>query len=266
MNKMKKVMIYLPIVVLTVLAFGAFFAPNDPNQVDLSMKLVEPSLSFPLGTDAMGRCVLSRLLYGGRTTIGVVFVGSVMVLFVGLTVGMSIGYFGKGQNVVIESFLNALTAIPPMALLIVFVGAWGNGVVTMLVALTISLLMRVIKLVKTETELALKKAYVSCAVACGVSRGHLLVVQVLPNIIGNTIRFLTLSCGDMIMCIVSFSFIGIGFDDNVIDWGMMVSEARRVIFLKPILIIYPILAIFLSILSFNTLSFGIGRGGHDVQG
>lgn len=263
MKKLKVVMMVIPIAFVVILAVGYYFAPHDPNHVDLLLKLKPPSSVYPFGTDSLGRCVLSRLLYGGRTTLGIVLMGSFLVLSISVPVGLVLGYSGKGENVIVESLLNAFTAIPPIALLIVFVGAWGSGVLTMLTALTLSLLMRMIKLVKTETEIQRRKAYVSCAIACGVTRGHLLFVQILPNIMNNTIRFLTLSCGDMIMGIVSFSFIGIGLGDNVIDWGMMVSDARRVLFMNPALILFPIGAIFLSILSFNVISFSLAREGDE---
>ena len=102
----------LPLLVLSVCAFGFLFAPNDPELVDLTKKFLAPCSEFPLGTDNLGRCVLSRLLYGGRTTLGIVLVGSVTVSVFGTLIGLLMGGGKNGKNLVLEGVLNAVTAIP----------------------------------------------------------------------------------------------------------------------------------------------------------
>lgn len=254
-----KSVLWLCIIILIVLALGFIGAPHDPNYVNILNKFAPPSSDYPFGTDALGRCVLSRLLYGGRTTLGVVLSGAISVSFWGILIGMLIGQNKKSKHVLADSILNAFTAIPPMALLIVFIGAWGNGILTSFIALNIALLMRVIKLVKSETEIQLEKAYVMCAIASGVPRMKLLFLEILPNIIRSVIRFVALSCGDLIMSIVAFSFIGLGFGDNIVDWGSMVSDARKVLYLSPRLILYPLISILISVLAFNLLSYELER-------
>ncbi len=262
MKKAKEViLIAVPLLIILFCAFGFLFAPNNPNHVDLVVKFVEPSDKYPFGTDHMGRCILSRLLYGGKTTLGIVLIGSAIVITIGTLLGLLLGQRSKGKNLIIESLLNAVTAIPPIAYLIIFIGAWGNGILTMLTALTVSLIMRLIKLVKTKTEIEMGKAYIMGAIASGASRGNLLILHVAPNIIKDVIHYVCLSCTDMIMAIVGFSFIGIGLGDNVIDWGLMVSEARSVIIMRPDIILYPIVFIFLCTLSFNLIARAIEKGG-----
>ena len=153
-----------------------------------------------------------------------------------------------------SSLLDAVTAIPPLAYLIIFVGIWGNSIPTMLVALTVSLILRMIKLVKTQTELELDKAYVLCAVSSGASRSRVLFVHILPNIIRPLVHFLCLSCAEMIMNISAFSFIGLTLGDDVIDWGSMLSEGRSMLMTHPSLLFLPILFIFLCTLAFNLLA------------
>lgn len=236
------------------------FAPNDPNFVDLGNKLLRPGGEYPLGTDQMGRCVLSRILYGGRVTLGITMGGAALVIALGMVTGLLIGQ-GRRGSVLVESVLNAVTAIPPIAYLIVFIGAWGNGVATMLIALVMSNLMRMIKLVKTRTEQEFHRSYVLCAIASGASKAHILFVHIAPNLLREVVHFMCLSCTDMVMAIVSFSFIGLGLGDNVIDWGTMVSEARNVFIARPDIIMYPILFIFLCTLSFNLLARELERVG-----
>lgn len=260
--KNKKQIILLSILSIFILfcAFGFILAPNDPNHIDMTAKFAMPCGEYPFGTDHLGRCVFSRVLYGGKTTLGIVLIGAAIVIVVGTILGLLIGQRRNGQSVMIESVLNAVTAIPPIAYLIIFIGAWGNGIPTMLTALTVSLMIRLIKLVKTKTEIEFRRAYVICAVASGASRMRVLFIHIVPNIIGDVIHYVCLSCTDMIMAIVGFSFIGLDLGDNIIDWGMMVSEARAVLFMRPDIIFYPILFIFLCTLSFNLMATMIEKG------
>lgn len=173
----------LPVVVLAFFALGFLLAPNDPTQTHAMDKFLPPSLQFPFGTDEFGRCEFSRILAGGRTTLGIVLVGSALVIVFGLCFGMLLAKRGGRRNLFAESLLNAVTAIPPVAYLIIFIGIWGNSIPTMLVALTASLLLRMTRLVKTLVEVESEKAYVLCAICCGAGRLRILLVHILPNIL-----------------------------------------------------------------------------------
>ena len=223
-----------------------------------------PCAEYPLGTDQYGRCVLSRILYGGYTTLGIVLMGSAIVMTVGILLGLLLGQGKAGRNVLFESILNAVTAIPPIAYLIIFISTWGNSVSTMVVALTVSLILRMIKLVKTKTELEYSKAYVLCAVSSGASHFRILLVHILPNLIRDAFRFSCLSAGEMILSISGFSFIGLSLGEGVIDWGSMVSEGRTSFGLAPGLVLYPMLFIFLCVLSFNLLGRQLESGGESM--
>ena len=249
----------LPLLVLCVCAFGFVFAPNDPELVDLTKKFLAPCPEFPLGADNLGRCVLSRLLYGGRTTLGIVLVGSVTVSVFGTLIGLLMGSGKNSKNLILEGVLNAVTAIPPIAYLIIFIAAWGNSVFTMVVAVSASLMLRVIKLVQTRTEIEQGKAYVMCAVASGAKPSRILFVHILPNLIWDVLHFICLSCADMTLSIVSFSFIGLGMGDNVVDWGSMVSETHHYLLSYPGLTLYPVLMIVLCTMAFHMLGRWIER-------
>lgn len=249
----------LPLVIILFCAFGFLIAPNDPNHVDMGIRFMNPCAEYPLGTDNMGRCLLSRLLYGGRTTLGIVLTGSLLVTALGIVFGLLLGSGGAGRGMLVEGFFNAVTAIPPIAYLIIFVAAWGNSIATMLVAVTVSLLLRLMKLVKTRTEVEMGKAYVMCAVASGSRKPRILFVHVFPNLVWDVLRFICMSAADMVLSIVGFSFIGLGLGDNVIDWGTMVSETHHYIIAHPAMTFYPVLFIFLCTLSFNLLGRWIER-------
>ena len=165
----------------------------------------------------------------------------------------------NGKNLVLEGVLNAVTAIPPIAYLIIFIAAWGNSVFTMVVAVSASLMLRVIKLVQTRTGIEQGKAYVMCAVASGAKPSRILFVHILPNLVWDVLHFICLSCADMTLSIVSFSFIGLGMGDNVVDWGSMVSETHHYLLSYPSLTLYPVLMIVLCTMAFHMLGRWIER-------
>lgn len=243
--------------VIALLSFSHLFAPNDPNLVDIGQRLNSASLSYPLGTDGLGRCLFSRLLYGGKTTIGIVLSGSVLVIVLGTFFGLLVCRKKGDQNIFTESLLNAITAIPPIAYLIIFIGAWGNGVFTMLVAITLSLFLRMVKLVKSRSEIEMSKAYIMCAKTSGAGRMRILYVHILPNVALDVFHFIFLSSADMILALVGFSFIGLGLGDNVIDWGTMIGDSLELTTSNPGLLSWPVIFIVATALSFNVLGRSI---------
>ncbi len=254
MSRVKHILSYaIPIAVLLFFLFGSLFAPHDPTATNIRGKFLTSSAEYPFGTDDFGRCEFSRILEGGKTTLGIVLVGSAIVIVLGILFGILLAKTGRRRNILAESILNAVTAIPPVAYLIIFIGIWGNSIPTMLVALTASLILRMIKLVKTLIEVEYDKAYIMCAIACGASKVRIMLVHILPNIIRDIVQFICLSCAEMIIAISGFSFIGLSLGDDVIDWGVMLSDARALAGTHPQLLLYPILFIFISSLCFYYL-------------
>ena len=251
--------IFIPTLVIIFFFAGFLFAPNDPMKSNLLERYADPSAEYPFGTDALGRCILSRILYGGWTTLGIVLGGSLIVFLLGTVIGMVTSRAVMKENALIDGLINAVTAIPPIAYLIVFIGAWGSGAKTTLVALTVSYILRYIKLVRTRTDMEMGKAYVMCAIASGASKLRIMLIHIFPNLIAEMIRFLCLSCADMILAITGFSFIGLGLGDNVVDWGSMILDARGALVLHPTMILYPIGAVILSTLCFNVIDNEGGR-------
>lgn len=251
--------VFLPALALCFFAFGFLFAPNDPDYVDMTLRFLPPCRQYPLGTDNLGRCVFSRILYGGKTTLGIILLGSVIVIFSGLVLGLPLGSSRGKIKLFLESLLNAVTAIPPIAYLIIFISVMGNGVRTMLIAVVLSILLRMVKLVKTRTEVELGKAYVLSAITSGAGRFHILFKDILPNVLWDVMHFILLSAADMVITIVSFSFIGLGMGDNIIDWGVMIADLHHYIISHPGLTLYPVIAIVLSALSFNILGRAVEK-------
>ncbi|WP_077612812.1 ABC transporter permease [Clostridium sp. Marseille-P2415] len=249
----KWISIFVSVAMIVFFFAGFLFAPNDPMESNLLLRYSPSSPEYPFGTDALGRCILSRILYGGWTTLGIVLGGSFIVFFMGTFLGMAVSRVIMKENALIDGLINAVTAIPPIAYLIVFIGAWGSGAKTTLFALTVSYILRYIKLVRTRTDMEMGKAYVMCAIASGASKFRILLIHIFPNLLSEMIRFLSLSCADMILAVTGFSFIGLGLGDNVVDWGSMILDARGALVLHPTMILYPIGAVVLATLCFNIL-------------
>ena len=223
--------LFIPMLVIVFFFIGFLFAPNDPMESNLLARYAAPSAEYPFGTDALGRCIL----------------------LIGTVIGMVTSHAVMKENALVDGLINAVTAIPPIAYLIVFIGAWGSGAKTTLVALTVSYILRYIKLVRTRTDMEMGKAYVMCAIAAGASKVRIMLVHIFPNLFAEMVRFLCLSCADMILAITGFSFIGLGLGDNVVDWGSMILDARGALVLHPTLILYPIGAVIISTLCFNVI-------------
>ena len=256
----KKLKIIIPIMILLLFCFGFLFAPNDPFKVDMTARFSGATADFPLGKDTLGRCILSGLLYGGTATVGIVLLGGITVCLFGVPIGLLIARDESKEHLVFDSFINAFTAIPPIAYLIIFIGAWGNGITTMIIAVTVSLFLRLIKIVRARTEVELCKAYVLCAYTSGVSKLSILFFQVLPNVLADVVRYICLSSADMVLAIVGFSFIGLGLGDNVIDWGTMISDSHHLMLSYPHMTLYPVLCVFLAALSFHILGRCFEKG------
>ena len=148
--------------VILFMFFGSFFAPNDPLEVNLPLRFANPSSKYLLGNDSMGRCVLSRILYGGKTTLFMVMTASIIVVTLGLLLGTLTSKVTMKKNVIVDSIINAVTAIPPIAYLIIFIASWGNGIKTTLIALVVSYILRFLRLVRTQINIEYDKAYCTC--------------------------------------------------------------------------------------------------------
>ena len=243
--------ILLTIILLCSIAF--LFAPNDPDQVDLFVRLQQPSTKYPFGTDTQGRCLLSRVLYGARMSTGIVLVSSILIMVTACPIGLFMGYAKRKNGWLIDIVLNTVSALPPVAYLMIFIGAWGNGVFTTFLALTLAVFPRLVKLVKSKTELEKEKAYVLCAQVSGAGTMRQMFHHILPNCMREIVSFISLMCAEMIMMVTSFSFIGLGLGDNIVDLGGVLQEAYEVILIRPDIMIYPILFVILISLAFNLL-------------
>lgn len=246
----------LCLLLLFVLAalFAPFLAPYDPAALHLQQRLLPPGHGFLLGTDELGRDILSRVLYGARLSllVAVTVVSGSLVL--GLLVGAVAGFYGGWRDAVLNVYLmNAFLAMPGILLAIAFVAFLGPGIRNVILALTISGWVTYARLVRAQVMAAREQEYVEAARALGASDLRLLVRHILPNVIQPVIVQAALGMASAVMAEATLSFLGLGVPPPAASWGSMLNDARAHLFDAPHTVIAPAAAVMLCVLAFSFL-------------
>lgn len=244
--------ILLAIALMTI--FAPWLAPYDPLQIDMTNRLADPSPAHPLGTDALGRDVLSRVIYGGRASLLLAVAATCCSMAVGLAVGVAAGYCGGAVDVVITGISNVFQGLPGMVLMIALVGVLEPGTQSILLALVLTSWVGFSRLVRGEVLKVKGELYIEGMRCLGA--GHLRIVlrHVLPNIRTNIIILFTTRVGRVVLSVAGLSYLGMGIQPPTPDWGEMISgSARRYFRTAPHLLWAPGLCIILLTLSINLL-------------
>ena len=244
--------ILLAIVLMTI--FAPWLAPYDPLQIDMTNRLADPSPAHPLGTDALGRDVLSRVIYGGRASLLLAVVATCCSMAVGLAVGVAAGYCGGAVDVVLTGISNVFQGLPGMVLMIALVGVLEPSTQSILLALVLTSWVGFSRLVRGEVLKVKGELYIEGMRCLGA--GHLRIVlrHVLPNIRTNIIILFTTRVGRVVLSVAGLSYLGMGIQPPTPDWGEMISgSARRYFRTAPHLLWAPGLCIILLTLSINLL-------------
>ncbi|PLK48109.1 ABC transporter permease [Uliginosibacterium sp. TH139] len=253
-------MICLAILVLILLGaiFAPWLAPGDPS-VGSVIKRLKPvgTAGHLLGTDELGRDMLTRLLYGGRTTLlmGTVPVG--LALLIGGSLGMLAGFAGGRINAVIMRCTDVLFAFPSVLLAVAIAGALGAGLANTLLALTIVLVPPILRVAESATTQVRSLDFIEAARASGADDFTILRVHVLSNVIGPVLVYATSLLSVSIIMAAGLSFIGLGAKPPTPEWGLMLNTLRNAIYSQPLLAALPGVLIFAVSLCFNLLADGL---------
>jgi peptide/nickel transport system permease protein len=231
----------------------SWWAKYDPYQSDLQNIAQPPSLKHLLGTDELGRDVLTRIFYGGRISLslGVVSVG--IGLIAGIPLGMLAGYFGKGLDLAITGFIDILLAFPPLLLAIAMVSILGPGLYNAMLAIGTSLVPFYARLVRSSVLAIKERDFVEAARAAGGTAFYILRQHILPNCISPLIVQSTFNMASAILSAASLGFLGLGAQPPLPEWGTMISRGRVYLRVAPHITTFPGLAIFVVVLAFNLL-------------
>lgn len=249
------------LVVILVMAIAAIFAdviaPYDPEAIDFVAMLSAPSLAHPFGTDAFGRDILTRIIYGARTALTIGFVSSFAGCSLGAAIGVTSAYFGGRIDLVIQRFIDLLLSYPIIVLALVVVAVVGHrpvgGIdVNLIGAIAIPIVPRVARVVRAASLAVREMPYVDAARAGGYSDAHIIFRHMLPNVLAPYLIMLTAYVAQAILLEASLSFLGLGVSEPKPAWGLMLSGDSSNFYQEaPWMILFPGAAISLAVFAFN---------------
>jgi peptide/nickel transport system permease protein len=243
------------VVLLAVLA--PYIAPYDPNEISMTETLAGPSRAHLLGTDQLGRDHLSRLLYGGSTTLQLAAFAMIGTVALGLFFGVIAGYFGGMTDLLVSQVLNILMALPSLLLALAILGVLGPSTTSLLLALIAAGWVGHARIFRSAILSLREQLYIESAVSIGATPGRVVLRHLLPNLITTIAVLATLDLGVMILTITSLSFLGLGVQPPTADWGTMLQEARQYFGQYPLLVVAPGICISLVVVASNFLGDGI---------
>ncbi len=252
------------VVGLAIVAFWVFVAvfapivsPHDPLAQDSSAMNQGPSATYPLGTDNMGRDILSRLAYGSRTILLLAPIAVFCSVAVGTFLGLVGGYFGGVIDEIVMRILDAIMAFPVILLYLIIISAIGPSAFNVIIAITFVGSPGVARLVRSLTLDIRTRDYIRAAETRGENPFYIMFIEILPNARGPLIIDSLLRVGYAIFAIGTLGFLGLGLPPPTPDWGGMVSEARKFIWTNPNGILWPTLAISSLVVGLNLFADGL---------
>jgi dipeptide transport system permease protein len=255
--------LYVFLATIAIAIFAPVLAPHDPILQNRDALLVPPfwmeggSLAYPLGTDAVGRDILSRLIYGARFSL---FIGLVVVTIassVGVMIGLIAGFVGGWVDTAIVRVMDVILAIPSLLLALVLVAILGPGLMNAMIAIALILQPHFVRLTRASVMSERNREYVTAARVSGAGKIRLMFVTILPNCLGPLIVQATLSFSNAILDAAALGFLGMGAQPPTPEWGTMLAEAREFILRAPWVVTFPGIAILVTVLGINLVGDGL---------
>lgn len=256
----------LIIAALVVIAvFAPWIAPRDPLEQDLMLGTLPPIGSvgyepgFYLGTDDLGRDILSRIIYGTRVALIVAVAASLIASLVGTALGLAAGYYGGRVDGAISRLVDVWMSFPPVLLSILLVAVIGPGVLSVVIAIAIIDWTRFCRVIRAETMAQAQMDYVTAARSIGFSRFAILLREILPNVAPVIIALITLEMGTAVIVEAILSFVGLSVSSDSPTWGGMIAQGRQIIHQGWWVLTFPLIVLFITVLAFNQLGDGVRR-------
>lgn len=233
--------------------FAGYIAPHDPEKANLELRLKEPCREYPFGTDHLGRCILSRIIFGARVSllVGLLVVSSSFVL--GLAIGTLSGYYGGWLDEIVMRVVDAFLAFPSLLLALGIAGLFGAGFMNLVIALITVDWAGYARLARGSVLTVKEQDYIKAAKGLGAGDMHVILCHVIPNVISPLIVMATIGMGYVILSAAGLSFLGFGVQPPTPEWGSMLSEGKTYIRSAPYIMIFPGIAIMLTVMAFNYL-------------
>ncbi|MDQ0314092.1 ABC transporter permease [Amorphus orientalis] len=241
-----------------LLVAAPLLAPHDPNLADILNRLAPPSWTYPLGTDALGRCLLSRLLYGARLTVSAACLVVVVAATIGTVIGLAAGYAGGWLDRLVMRLVEGVSILPALAVSLVIAGTLGLSLASVLVALTAVHWTEYARVVRNMTVVERAKPYVMAAHAIGAPGRTIVFRHLFPNVGGPLLVLGAYSLSWVILAFAGLSFLGLGVEPGTAEWGRMIAEARSHMRSYPRLVLAPGLSIMAFVVAVNLLGDALG--------
>lgn len=255
------------VVVLLILMaiFAPWLAPNDPLQGMTLRRLKPPGTEgYPLGTDELGRDMLSRLIYGARISLFMGIVPVFCALFIGASIGVTAGYAGGWLNTVLMRTIDVFFAFPSVLLAVAMAGALGPGIFNGMLALTLVFIPPIARVAESVTTSVRSLNYVEAARASGAGAMLIIRKHVLGNVLGPIFVYATSLIAVSMILASGLSFLGLGVKPPQPDWGLMLNTLRTALYTQPLLCALPGVMIFITSISFNLMTDGL-RSAMDIK-
>jgi ABC-type dipeptide/oligopeptide/nickel transport system permease subunit len=256
----RKVSVFGLVVIVAVIVMGIFaplIAPYDPLESDLDLVTQNPSRDHLLGTDAVGRDVLSRIIFGTRTSLMVGLVALIVGAFIGQVLGLAAAYFGGRFESLVMRVIDAIMSIPPLLSAMVIAAVLGGGLLNLIIALAFSEIPVQARLMSAQVLTVKQNDYILASRARGASNLLIMLRHIVPNAYPPLLVAMTVDLGMLILAEAGLSFLGIGINPPTPSWGGMVSEGYKYIFDYPTLAIAPGVAIMLTVFAFSMVGDGL---------
>jgi peptide/nickel transport system permease protein len=253
------------IVVCIIALLAPWLAPHDPNEQALISILLPPAwmpggeADFPLGTDSLGRCVLSRLIFGARVAMTVAIVSSFGAMVLGGILAHVAGYFGGVIDWLIGRVVDIWMSFPPVILALIFMVGLGTGLRNVVLSIILVDWTRFCRVLRSEVLVVARRDYVTAARLVGFSHWRTITREIAPATVPLLITLMSLEMGIAVIVEAILSFVGLSVSAQTPAWGQMIADARLSIYQSSWNLIFPILAIFVTVFAFNILGDGLRR-------
>jgi len=266
---MRSARVVTGLVIVVIILLGAIFAPqlapHDPNEQNLLTALLPPAWLqggdpvFPLGTDSLGRCVLSRLLYGARVAMTVAVLASLGAMLIGAILAYLAGYFGGRVDSLIGRAVDVWMSFPPVILSLILMVGLGTGLRNVILSIVLVDWTRFCRVLRSEVLVIARRDYVAAARLVGFSHWRTITREIVPASLPLLITLVSLEMGIAVIVEAILSFVGLSVSAQTPAWGQMIADARQYIYDAPMNLMFPILMIFVAVFGFNVLGDGLRR-------
>lgn len=260
---MKNKSLLIGIIIIATLSivaiFAPFISPYDPSVIDAENLLMPPSSEHLLGTDSLGRDILSRMIYGGRISLSIGLIAVGISTVIGLILGCLAGFYGRWIDSLIMRFVDIMLCFPTFFLILAVVAIFGPSIYNIMVIIGLTSWMGVSRLIRAEILSLKEREFVQAAHAIGASNQRIIAYHLIPNAIGPVLVAAILGIGSAILVESGLSFLGLGVQPPIPSWGNILMESKAALGVAWWLTCFPGLAILITIIGFNLIAEGLKK-------